>query len=371
MRLFDEPADATPTNGQVNTVDLLQGYVSGTFADAFGAGDRLHVVVGRQTIDLGSRRLVARNIYRNTINAFTGVNGLWTGADGRSLRAFAVLPVQRLPGNGDRQALLDGDPRFDQERGGVRFWGLVGGIPGALWGADLEPYYYGLHEQDSQDLATADRHLATFGARLNRAPDRGAVHFELETAWQTGTRSTTAASGAPNLDHLAYFHHVSAGYTFDHVTLPRADLVFDMASGDRDPGDGEDNRFDTLFGVPRPDYGPTGIYRAVDRANLVSPGVRLTVRPAPRTEIMLLQRFNYLASDRDAWTNGYVDPSGRSGSHIGDTSELRIRYDLEPGGVRLECGAAYFAAGTFAETAPGAAAPNDAVYGYVQTSFFF
>lgn len=371
MRLFDEPADATPTNGQINTIDLLQGYVSGTFRGAFEPGDTLYVVAGRQTMDLGSRRLVARNIYRNTINAFTGVNGLWTGREGNTLRAFAVLPVQRLPGNSDRQGLLDGDPRFDQERAGVRFWGLVGGVPEALLGADFEPYYYGLHEEDSSDLATADRHLATFGARLNRNPSRGALHFELESAWQTGTRGTTTASGAPNLDHVAYFHHVSAGYTFDHETRPRADLVFDMASGDKDPGDDEDNRFDTLFGVPRPDYGPTGLYRAVDRANLVSPGVRFVVKPTANTEVMLLQRFNYLASDRDAWTNGYVDPTGRSGSHIGDTSEIRIRYDVLPGGLRLECGAAYFAAGTFAESAPGAGAPNDAVFGYLQTSLWF
>ncbi|MEC8495784.1 MAG: alginate export family protein, partial [Planctomycetota bacterium] len=227
-------------------------------------------------------------------------------------------------------------------------------------------------EADAPGLQTRDRRLATFGARLHRAPARGEFHYELETAWQTGgSKLSSAPTATDELTHQAYMHVAHVGYTFDHDTKPRLEALFEMTSGDRDPGDGRNERFDALYGAPRGDLGPTGLFRAIARVNLVSPGVRLVMRPVPEVEVLLMQRFNYLASDRDAWSNGYQDPTGRSGSHIGNLSELRVRYDIVPKGLRFEVGAAYHAAGTFAETAPDAMSPNDALFGYVQTTFWF
>ena len=371
-RIFGEPDDATPTTGQVDTADLLQGYVAGTFTDAFESADELRVLAGRHTIDLGSRRLIARNIYRNTINAFTGVNALWTGSDGVEVGAFATLPVYRRPENGEFERLDDGDPEFDVEEPSVRFWGLHAHRPNTFLGGALEAYYLGLFEADAPGLQTRDRRLATFGARLHRAPARGAVHYELETAWQAGhSKLSSAPTATEELAHRAYMHVAHVGYTFDHDTKPRLEALFEMTSGDRDPSDGNNERFDALYGAPRGDLGPTGLFRAIARVNLVSPGLRFVMRPVPEVEILLMQRFNYLASDRDAWSTGYQDPTGRSGSHIGNLSELRVRYDIVPRGLRFEVGAAYHAAGSFAETAPDAVSPNDALFGYVQTTFWF
>lgn len=371
-RIFGEPDDARITTGQVATVDLLQGYVAGTFSDAFKSGDTLRVLAGRHTMDYGSRRLIARNIYRNTVNAFTGVNALWTGTDGSTVRAFATLPVSRLPGNSDIPALDRGDIEFDQEEPSRRFWGVAAIFQDAFMGGSFEPYYLGLWEADAGELETRDRRLATFGARLRKPPTPGEGHFEFETAWQTGhSKLSSSPAATTDLAHQAYLHIASVGYTFDTETRPRIEALFEMSSGDRDPTDNNNERFDALFGAPRGDFGPTGLFRPVARANLVSPGLRFVMRPVPELELLLMQRFSYLASDRDAWTNGFQDPAGRSGSHVGNLTELRLRYDVVPKGVRLEFGAAYHAAGTFAETAPGTSSPNDALFGYVQTTFWF
>ena len=368
-RVVGEPDDATTTTGQVNTFELLQGYFAAQFTDTFIADDELRVQLGRHTMNVGSRRLVARNVFRNTINAFTGVNAQWSNKAGVYGRAFFTLPVQREPGNGDVRALRDGDVEFDRERASARFAGGVLGAPDVLLGGGLEGYAFELQEHDSKGFTTRERHLTTLGARWFRPPTRGGLNFEFESAFQFGSSKQNPASNT--LDHDAYLHHATIGYTFDQSTRPRLEAIFDIASGDVNPADGENNRFDSLFGVPRQDFGPTGLFRAIARSNLVSPGLRLWFSPAPRWNVMLVQRFNYLASDRDAWTNGYVDPAGSSGSHIGNLSEMRVRYDVPDTTLRVEVGAAYHAAGTFAETAPGSVSPNDALFGYVQTTLTF
>ena len=370
-RISGEPDDARTTTGQVNTAELLQGYVAGRFEDALAEGDQLRVQLGRHTMDIGSRRLAARNIYRNTINAFTGANAQWTSAGGAKVRAFYTFPVQRLPGNGDIPALRDGQVDFDEERTSIRFWGLHAAVPGAVAGGDFEAYLLGLDEADARELATSDRDLNTVGARWLRKPAEGEVHWELESAFQFG-ESAASRSATDSLDHQAYLHHATLGYTFPGEERVRVEGLFDIASGDRDPADGKNERFDSLFGVPRGEYGPTGLFREIARANVVSPGIRTVFDPYPRWNVMALLRFNYLASDRDAWTTtGIVDPSGNSGSHIGNLSEVRVRYQLVPDSVRLEFGAAYHSAGSFAKAAANANGGRDAVYGYVQTTFWF
>lgn len=52
----------------VNALEMLQGY-------ARWRREGWEIRGGRQTLDLGSRRLVARNGYRNTVNAHTGLFG--------------------------------------------------------------------------------------------------------------------------------------------------------------------------------------------------------------------------------------------------------------------------------------------------------
>ncbi|MEM8709562.1 MAG: alginate export family protein, partial [Planctomycetota bacterium] len=168
------------------------------------------------------------------------------------------------------------------------------------------------------------------------------------------------------------FHHLIFGYRLESEGKPRIVGLFDYVTGDNNPNDGENNRFDTLFGARRFEFGPTGIFGAFARSNLVSPGLRFVTKLAPDWEFMATQRFHYLASDRDAWTtSGLVDPDGRSGSHIGNFSEFRVRYDIIPDSVRIEFGAAYLSAGSFIDNAPNATTQGDTLYGYFQTNFAF
>ena len=67
--------------GLVNAAELLRAYLELSFEGPFGGTHRAQL--GRVTMDVGSRRLVARNGFRNTSNAFLGLDWIWRGARGR------------------------------------------------------------------------------------------------------------------------------------------------------------------------------------------------------------------------------------------------------------------------------------------------
>lgn len=371
-RAYSGISNARLNTGIVNTVELLQGYIAGEFTDAFAPDDSLRVQLGRHTMDIGSRRLVARNRFRNTINAFTGVNAQWKSSkSGANARLFYTIPVQRLPRN--PAALEAGDIEFDEERTNVRFWGGHGAIPGIFPGMDAELYFFGLDESDAEGLLTRDRKINTVGTRWLKPRVAGDLYWELESIYQFGK---APRSSAATFDHEAWFYHLNLGYTFKGEKKSRLEALFDYASGDKNPNDTKSNRFDTLFGARRFEFGPTGIFGAFARSNLVSPGLRFVTKPATDWELMLSHRFNYLASDRDAWTTaGVQDPTGDSGSFfgpfIGTLSEFRVRHDIAPKSLRLEFGVAYFAAGSFVADASRLVSVSDSLYGYTQLNFTF
>lgn len=354
----------------VNPVELLQAYVQWRPRELLRAGDESDIRIGRLTMDVGSRRFVARNRYRNTINAFTGIDWRWHSAGGRELRAFFTLPVAREPNT--FAELRDNDSEFDQEDSDVKFWGL---FASDAWREHdyVEVFYFGLDEDDSSTRQTRNRDISTLGLRLYRSQRAGHFDYEFETAFQFGeSRSSTAATNTRDLDHFAHFHHAEVGYSFVAPWQPRVVAQYDFASGDDNPADGDYERYSTLYGARRFDFGPTGIYGPFARENLNTPGLRVQVKPVAKLSGFLAWRGYWLASDRDAWTTaGIVDPSGATDSFIGHQVEMSVRYDAVPGNVRLEGGFAHLFAGDFMDDAPNTRGQGDVTYAYTQIALTF
>lgn len=61
----------------VNTLEPLRAYAAWHAPNAFRAGAASTLRVGRMTLDLGKRRLLARNRYRNTVASFAGAAWHW------------------------------------------------------------------------------------------------------------------------------------------------------------------------------------------------------------------------------------------------------------------------------------------------------
>ena len=372
----EQNADTFLNTTIVNSTELLQAYLEYERPDTLGG--TLTGRGGRITMDVGSRRFVARNRFRNTINGFTGIDLEWKDeGDGHGLvlRGFWTLPVLREPTTLRRGRLLDNDIVFDTETIDVNFWGLFAALDIERVGRG-EFFVFGIHESDSNDRPTRNRQLATPGFRLFRKPAKGRFDYTIENAIQFGTSrqspSNTSAAGLKELDHFAHFHHLTLAYTFDAPWTPRVALQYDFASGDRNPNDGNNERFDTLFGARRFDFGPTGIYGPFARSNVHTPGFRFGIKPHARISSFLTVRAFWLAAKEDFWVPaGVRDPDGNSGSYVGSQIEMRVRLELIPKNVRLEAGYAHLFAGEFIDEAPASNDQGDSDYVYTQVVLSF
>lgn len=347
----------------VNPLELLQANIQFDIDNLFQQGDSSSIRAGRLTMDLGKRRFVARNRFRNTINAFTGVDWQWKGGNNSQIRTFYMLPVQRVVDG----STLENDPAFDKEHSEVAFWGVFYSPSILRWNGQGEIYLFGLNEEDVPGRATRDRDIYTAGFRLYKKPKTNQFDYEIESAYQWGS-SRASTSSTIDLDHSAYFTHVEFGYTFDAAMSPQLLFQYDYASGDSDSSDGDNNRFDTLFGARRFDFGPTSQFGPFSRSNLTTPGLRLRLKPASTITSFVSLRSFWLADSNDTWiTAGISNPAGSSDSYIATQVEVRARFNLIPQNLRIESGAAYLFAGDLMENA----GKGDSSFIYTQIVLWF
>ncbi|MEI6640821.1 MAG: alginate export family protein [Novosphingobium sp.] len=363
-RAYGEARTSSITTSDVNTVELVQAYARVELGDwRKGAkGGKGLLTLGRQTMDIGSRRLVARNRFRQTTNGFTGANLEWTTRSGTRLQAFWTMPQIRRPD--DAPGLQDNKVKLDLETTRVRFFGAYASLPGVL-GGTLEGYGFRLAEQDGTDRQTRNRHLWTTGLRFFARPAAGKWDHDVEAAYQFGTaRRSAGAADVTDLDVSAWFLHAEAGYSFKGAWKPRLAVLFDAASGDRGKA-GRYGRFDTLYGARRFDFGPTALYGALQRTNIVSPGLRLEAAADKRTDVMFSYRALWLESPRDAFaTTGVRDATGASGRFAGHQVETRLRRWIVPDLLQAETGGAVLFKQGALRNAPNAPGSGNSLYGY-------
>lgn len=355
---LDRPGSAIGPN-EVNTLELVQAYVGADIAEPFGKGSKLGVQAGRFTLNLGSRRLVAADDYRNTTNGYTGLRVDLGLAGGINATAIYVLPQVRLPD--DLPSVRDQKVKWDRESFDLQLWGGLISRQNTIGNAALEIGYFGLLERDWPGHPTRNRNLDTFTARVIRDPKVSQFDFELEGAYQVGEVRTGTSPTAPEQEVSAWFVHADAGYLFPGKAKLRLALEYDRASGDA-PG-GKYGRFDTLFGMRRADLAPAGIYNAVGRANIETIGLRAEIAPSRRWDAFAAYRPMWLAEKTDSFsTSGVRDVTGASGSFAGHQIEARFRYWVIPSFLRAEVNALWLAKGRFLRDAPNAPDTGDTHY---------
>jgi hypothetical protein len=331
------------TPRHINENDFLQVQIQFNSDNLLGSGLESQFTAGRFTLDLGRRRLSARNRMRNTTNAFDGIYwSLGTPSTWR-IQTFVTRPVVIDP------------YKLDSSRSSQYFWGVYyenKKLPRLM--ADV--YYLGLHE----DERTLTRHkYTTIGGRLYNNPAPAAIDYEIESTWQFGTNT--------DRHHFAHFQHAEIGYVFDSPWDCRLSFHYDYASGDADPKDDESGRFDTLFGARRFEHNPTGIFGPFFRGNLHTPGLRIVLIPSDKIELMASHRAFWLAQEKDSWVgSGLQDATGRSGKSLGHNLETRIRW-RPTGFLLVEMGYTHFFKGSYLDRVPGSPRTPDSNFIYFGT----
>lgn len=348
-RVYGGDAGTPITTGEVDPVELVQAFAEAKFKGPLN-GSNASLQVGRFLLNLGSRRLVAADDYRNTTNSYTGLRADLGWKGGWKATLIYTLPQQRrpdTPGELRRNGLS-----FDHEGFDLVLWGGLMSRAKAIGPIMLEASFFHLGEHDTPGRTTRDRSLDTVGLRAISDPAPGKLDFELEGIIQQGVISTTLVASAPRQRVAAWFVHGDLGYTFPGEWQPRVSIDYDHASGDRRGG--RYGRFDTLFGMRRADLAPAGLYNTFGRANFISPGARIELTPDRRTDLMATLRPIWLAAREDSFsTSGVRDASGRSGTFAGTQFDGRVRHALSDS-LRLELDAVMLAKGRFLRDAPNA-----------------
>lgn len=356
-RVYGQRARTPVTTGEVNAFEFVQAYAR--YAVPLSGGGSMAVQAGRFTLNIGSRRLVAADDYRNTTNGYTGLEAVFDTPAVNATFVY-VLPQQRRPDDAasirDRKVVVD-EEGFDQV-----LWGGTMLRNHAVGAFAIEASYYHLGERDTRLRPTRDRSLDTYGGRVMRASHAGKADIEIEAFRQTGAISATVAPTAARLTVSAYFAHIDAGYTFRSAWQPRLSFEYDLASGD---GIGRRyGRFDTLFGQRRADFAPAGLYNAIARTNVSTPGVRLEAVPSKRIDVFATYHALWLADRRDAFSaSGVRDAAGRAGRFAGHQLDGRVRYWLTPERLRFEADAVLLSKGRFLQDAANAPPSGTTVYG--------
>lgn len=322
----------------VNTVEPLQAWVG------WHPTENLDLKAGRMTLDIGSRRLVARNRFRNTLNSFVGIHSAYRRRDAE-LQLFYLKFMEPLPR--DRLSLAENKARLDRPSS-LR---LIGAHITANSETALEGYVMHVHDP-------AVGGLTTLGFRQTKPVTRGRWYHDIEAALQFGD--------APDGRAEAAMAHMHLGCALRDAYGSRVEVLLDYASGDRDPTDNVDQRFNTLAGARRFDFGPTGIYGALARTNILSPGIKWHVQPSEHHSAFLGYRVVALASRRDSFAySGLQDTTGRAGRYVGQQWEGRWRWQLSAK-LQWEVGAAYLNKGSFFDGVETMIEDNNTYYGYTQ-----
>ncbi|QOJ23001.1 MAG: alginate export family protein [Gammaproteobacteria bacterium] len=334
-----------PTDQERNEYDLLNAYGELYFKKALGVDDRgndrpIRFRVGRMAYEATDRRFIARNEWRNTTNSFEGFRiNVGREANDWEVDLFGMQPVRRL------------QTQFDVANNHLWTFGAIG--TWRRWSdiVTIQPYYMGQMQSADPDGFTAtnrlDREIHMPGFR---AYGNVGSWFDFDVSYNRQLGYT----GPNRIEAQGYT--VELGKTFNHPWRPRLGLFYGYASGDKNPNDNVDNRFDRFFGFAR----PWSADHYVIYENLKAPKIRFEFSPTQKLGFEMGYGGYWLASSTDRMfdfldgniSNTIKDPgfnrdrTGKSGDFAGHSFEGRIRYQATSR-ISTILGYTHFTAGEF------------------------
>ena len=154
------------------------------------------------------------------------------------------------------------------------------------------------------------------------------VDGKLAKRWDYGGTLARTFGERNGADVEAYGANARLGYTFDHPWQPRVGVEYSHATGDPNAAGGDYETFDGVFGAIDRMYGRINFFAW---QNLQDYQLSVSAKPVAKTKVSVDYHVFRLDEDKDAWywCSGQParrDPSGKSGSGVGQEIDLLVRY---------------------------------------------
>jgi len=238
---------------------------------------------GRLELSFGSERLVGRDDFSATGQAFDG--GLIHWGSGNTIQIDAFYAKIR------ESTTADGD---------TDFFGLYAKTK-ALEGTTFELYFMGLFDEETQvkdagqslEELKFSEHIYVVGGRAE-ALFFNALRIEGEAVFQFGSR-TNPQKPDEELSHFATAYFGEISYQIPMATRPTIGGFFAWASGDANPADGKSLDFQSLFPTR---HGFLGTMDLFTWSNLVDVGGTVELTPPGNFGVFTAFHYFMLAQPR-------------------------------------------------------------------------
>jgi len=318
FRLYVEFIDAHSFNPDLaplpidrNRSDLLNAFVDVKMFELDGKNAYLRV--GRQEMLLGSQRLVSTLDWANTRRTFQGVSAFRQG-EKFDVNLFWVQPVIPNPSH------------FDSVDNNQNFAGIFTTYRPKK-GHFLDMYYLFLDNTKPAVLrgekTSQPYNVHTVGTRYTGDVDKRWL-WDVELNLQFGERGRQ--------DIFAGAAAVNAGYHFKDMPWdPTIWACYEYASGDRNPGSGNNATFNQLFPFGHYYF---GFLDLVGRQNIHDVNGQLYLYPTKWITLWMQYHHFELASSTDALYNAggaaiRRDITGRAGRNVGNEIDFVVNLHLD------------------------------------------
>ncbi len=341
-------------NRDINQHEPIRAYAELYFkdllpADAQGNARPLSVRYGLHNFEFLDRRLIGNNQWRNTANGFRGVHAsVGQETSDWQVDLLHIQPMNRLTYQPDRTVA------------GQTVNGVIGHWRKWSEHVTLEPFYFQFKD------TTKARVVDSPGLRAYGVFGKSGFDFDASIITQSGH------SGANQVDAWAAW--TEFGYSFGDPWKSRFSAFYGVISGDRDPNDTEDNRFERFFGFARPwsadDY--------VILENLIAPKIRYEAQPDANLKFDVGYSWFKLYSATDRFSNlssvptqssRNTDSTGRSGRNVGSEFDIRFLWQATPQTL-VTVGYAHFISGEWTKNRLPGRKDSDFAYVEVLTKLF-
>jgi len=329
-------------NRDWNPFTFIQAYGELKFSNVLPAdelGNKRPILIrgGRMTFEFLDRRLIGLNQWRNTTNNFLGMR-VSVGQDKNDWQVdlLALHPITRVVDS------FAATQDFDTARTDIWFHSAIGHWRKWSPYITIEPHYMGLRQLAGDANGNIDRAIVGPGIRFTGWLNNKTINYDFGGMWQLGSDNGEKKN--------AHMITAEIGYTFTSAKMkPRFSLFYGEATGDADPDDDVNNRFERFYGFARPwsadDY--------IIPENVMAPAVRFEFTVVKGVQVDGGYTWYWLQSSTDRFNNLLAgsnnrDKTGESGNYIGSGPNFRIR--AKPWTfVDMIFGYSYFMTGDFVQ----------------------